>query len=247
MDSSGNAYVVWNIFVPGGALTVSKINADGTSVLYSIGIDGGITRATVFGRGIAVDSAGNAYATGLTARSEALGFPVTVGPDLTFNGGTDAIVAKIADTSACTLAVTTETTTLSPPNHKYAHVALADCITGVVDSCAGPLTVAAANATITRVTSDEPESAPGTGHTCNDALIVDSSTAALVRAERKGGGNGRVYSIDFTVTGPSGDTASGSCSVRVPAGGWSAVQDSAAFCVGAGCGAIPVHDPACTY
>ena len=38
------------------------------------------------GYGIAVDSSGNAYVTGYTASTEAT-FPVTVGPDLTYNGG----------------------------------------------------------------------------------------------------------------------------------------------------------------
>src|SRR3989441_6915661 len=51
-----------------------------------------------FGRGVAVDTAGNAYVTGGTGSSEAtlpVGFPVTVGPDLTYNGGFDAFVAKV--------------------------------------------------------------------------------------------------------------------------------------------------------
>src|SRR5258708_39533742 len=46
------------------------------------------------GSAIAVDSAGNAYVTGNTTLSEA-NFPVTVGPDLTFNGQRDAFVAKV--------------------------------------------------------------------------------------------------------------------------------------------------------
>jgi hypothetical protein len=44
-------------------------------------------------RAIAVDGAGNAYVTGYTNSSEAT-FPVTVGPDLTYNGG-DAFVVKV--------------------------------------------------------------------------------------------------------------------------------------------------------
>jgi hypothetical protein len=46
------------------------------------------------GYGIAVDSAGNAYVAGTTDSSQAT-FPVTVGPDLTSNGGFDAFVAKV--------------------------------------------------------------------------------------------------------------------------------------------------------
>jgi hypothetical protein len=44
------------------------------------------------GRGIAVDAAGNAYVTGYT---DSTSFPVKVGPDLTYNGGVDAFVAKV--------------------------------------------------------------------------------------------------------------------------------------------------------
>ncbi len=48
-----------------------------------------------YGNGIAVDSAGNAYVAGYTASNQS-SFPVSVGPDLTFNwGGYDAYVAKI--------------------------------------------------------------------------------------------------------------------------------------------------------
>ena len=47
-----------------------------------------------FGSDIAVDEKGNAYVTGVTDSTEA-SFPVKVGPDLTFNGGGDAFVAKV--------------------------------------------------------------------------------------------------------------------------------------------------------
>ena len=49
------------------------------------------------GQGIAVDGAGNAYVTGQSYADEYT-FPVTVGPDLTFNGGTygDAFAAKVS-------------------------------------------------------------------------------------------------------------------------------------------------------
>jgi hypothetical protein len=48
------------------------------------------------GLGIAIDESGNAYLTGHTSSTEAT-FPETVGPDLTYNGGTyDAFVAKVS-------------------------------------------------------------------------------------------------------------------------------------------------------
>jgi len=65
---------------------------DPATVIYC-GFIGGAAddRATA----VAVDSSGNAYLTGWTA---SLGFPVTAGPDLTFNGASgksDAFVAKV--------------------------------------------------------------------------------------------------------------------------------------------------------
>ncbi|MBI4774981.1 MAG: SBBP repeat-containing protein [Deltaproteobacteria bacterium] len=76
---------------------VAKVNAAGTALLYC-GYIGGLDAET--GWGIAVDTQGNAYVTGLTPSTEDT-FPVTVGPDLTFNGGTeDAFVAKINSTGS---------------------------------------------------------------------------------------------------------------------------------------------------
>ena len=46
------------------------------------------------GRGIAVDTEGNAYVVGDTLSTQTT-FPVAVGPDLTFNGSTEAVVAKV--------------------------------------------------------------------------------------------------------------------------------------------------------
>ena len=48
-----------------------------------------------FGYGIAVDTSGKAYVTGYTSCDEA-SFPVISGPDLIFNGGRDAFVARIS-------------------------------------------------------------------------------------------------------------------------------------------------------
>ena len=71
---------------------VAKLNASGTALVYC-GYIGGA--AGDGGIGIAVDGAGNAYVTGCTGSNEKT-FPVTVGPDVTHNGGNDAFVAKVA-------------------------------------------------------------------------------------------------------------------------------------------------------
>ena len=76
---------------------VAKINATGAGLLYC-GYLGGVGSEAGFG--IAVDAAGNAYVTGTTLSTEA-SFPVTIGPDLTYNGGDwDAFVAKVSLTGA---------------------------------------------------------------------------------------------------------------------------------------------------
>jgi len=70
---------------------VAKVNAAGTALIYA-GFIGGTGDDR--GKAIAVDSDGNAYIAGDT-NSTQISFPVTVGPDLTANGATDAFVAKV--------------------------------------------------------------------------------------------------------------------------------------------------------
>jgi Beta-propeller repeat len=75
---------------------VAKITPDGTGFVYAGYIGGS---GDDYGFGMAVDASGNAYLTGRTSSTEAT-FPVTLGPDLTYNGRTDAFVAKVAPDGA---------------------------------------------------------------------------------------------------------------------------------------------------
>jgi hypothetical protein len=70
---------------------VAKVNAAGTALLYC-GYIGG-SQLDVAWR-VAVDATGSAYVVGSTMSDEST-FPVTGGPDLTHNGGTDGFVAKV--------------------------------------------------------------------------------------------------------------------------------------------------------
>jgi hypothetical protein len=66
---------------------VAKISPDGRGLIYAGYIAGSQ------GNSIAVED-GEAYITGVTYASETI-FPVTIGPDLIYNGGEDAFVAKV--------------------------------------------------------------------------------------------------------------------------------------------------------
>ena len=73
---------------------VARVNPQGTG-LDSCGYIGGSSHESAYG--IAVDAAGSAYVAGRTPSSHQT-FPVTVGPDLTHNGGNDVFVARISVT-----------------------------------------------------------------------------------------------------------------------------------------------------
>jgi hypothetical protein len=75
---------------------VAKVHAGGTHLDYCgyIGGDGVEYGHSEIGDCIAVNSSGNAYVAGHTNSTEST-FPVVNGPDLTFNGLTDAFVARV--------------------------------------------------------------------------------------------------------------------------------------------------------
>lgn len=94
---------------------------------------------------------------------------------------------------------------LWPPSHRKVPVD----IVGVTDPDGDAVTIAVA-----AVTQDEPLNGLGDGNTRRDAVIRGSQ--ALIRAERAGGGNGRVYRIHFTATDSHGEACTGSVAVGVP-------------------------------
>lgn len=95
---------------------------------------------------------------------------------------------------------------LWPPNHKYREIT----IVGPTDPDGDSLTII-----IDGIYQDEAVDAPGSGNTAPDARGIGTSVAE-VRAERTGGGDGRVYHIYFTADDSMGASCSGEVLVGVP-------------------------------
>jgi hypothetical protein len=68
---------------------------------------------------------------------------------------------------------------------------------------------------ITQITSNEPADGLGDGNTSVDWQIVRAHKA-LLRAERAGGGSGRIYTLTVEVTDASGNSTNGTVQVTVP-------------------------------
>jgi len=97
---------------------------------------------------------------------------------------------------------------LWPPDHTLQPVA----VQGVTDSNGNPATVAI---TVTKITQDEPLTGGGSGSTSPDATGVGTATAML-RAERAGTGDGRVYHVSFGADNGKGGQCKGTVQVCVP-------------------------------
>ncbi len=138
--------------------------------------------------------------------SVALTFEVTVDDGL---GGmsSDSVTITVLDTNAppaCELAAASSNK-LWPPNHKLKTIE----ITGVMDPEDGSVAI-----TILGVTQDEPVDGQGDGDTSPDAVIQGDTV--LVRSERAGGGNGRIYRIEFEANDGAGGVCTGFVTVCVP-------------------------------
>jgi hypothetical protein len=96
--------------------------------------------------------------------------------------------------------------TLWPPNHKFVAVAVSISVT---DDCS------AVTSAIGSVTSDEPVNWLGDGNTEPDWIVTGALTV-LLRAERSGLLDGRVYTIGVTSTDDSGNATTSSTTVFVP-------------------------------
>ena len=131
------------------------------------------------------------------------------------NGGecSTEITVNVEDETDPEISVSNDQLGMWPPNHKYKTFTVADFGVSVTDNCG-----CCVEATITNVTSDEPDDVKGggDGNTKNDIVIASDGKSVKLRAERQGGGDGRVYTITLTAEDGSGNTTDATCEVIVP-------------------------------
>jgi hypothetical protein len=103
-------------------------------------------------------------------------------------------------------------TTLWPPNHRLVDV---NATVTAIDDCSAP------SVSLVSIVSTEPDDAEGTedGNTVGDIQGADSGTpnsSFLLRAERNGKGEGRVYEVTYAAVDAAGNPASSTALVFVP-------------------------------
>jgi len=116
----------------------------------------------------------------------------------------------VVDTTAPTLALSVSPAVLWPPNHKLVPITVSVDVSDVCDS----------NPTLrlVSITSNEGDLANGSGHASpdiQDAAFGTDDRQFLLRAERSGGGSGRIYTITYEAEDATGNVTSRQVTVTV--------------------------------
>lgn len=138
----------------------------------------------------------------------ALGGNVVVVRDLARSPVDDVCSATVTVVDRLPPEVTPRVVALWPPNHRMETIRPADCL-AVRDACDD-----APRAVFTWASVDEPDDATGDGNTSDDVQFAGCDAVA-VRAERRGNGDGRVYSLGVRVTDRAGHVVDSVCHVVV--------------------------------
>ena len=133
----------------------------------------------------------------------------------------DEVIITVQDTIPPEIDVSVSPDTLWPPNHKM--VSVSATVTAI-DNCD-----AVPDIILESITVNEGEesntfdanyySSTSDGNTSDDIQDADFGTADYnisLRAERSGGGNGRIYTITYSATDASGNISTASATVLVP-------------------------------
>lgn len=116
----------------------------------------------------------------------------------------------VVDITPPTISATTEPFLLKQNNHKYVGFSIDDFNVVANDNCS------VASVFISKVTSDEPEDWSADGSTLNDIVISGDCQTVMVRKERAGKGNGRVYTVELMAIDESGNMATTYVNILVP-------------------------------
>lgn len=123
----------------------------------------------------------------------------------------DTATVTLVDTTPPVVDVTLSPNVLRPPNHKLRTIHATVAVTDACDPNASFV--------LTSITSDEPDEGLGDGNFPNDiqgALFGTPDTQFLLRSERSGRGDGRIYTVVYTASDASGNDATDSAFVKVP-------------------------------
>jgi hypothetical protein len=142
--------------------------------------------------------------------------------DASGNSASCTTTVTVIDTTPPEISVTVSPDTLWPPDHKMVDIVATVTVSDICD--------AAPSVVLTSVTSSEPDNAQGKPWDSQDNTSGDGNTVGDIqgagigfedyefqlRAERAAKGDGRVYTITYTTTDASGNSASASATVVVP-------------------------------
>lgn len=149
--------------------------------------------------------------------------------DIAGNSTSATFVVTVNDTEAPSLVAIGDPVVLWPPNHQYVSFSIEDFVVSIEDNCTS---LEAADVAFDFVTSDEVEDARGGGDGNTDDDILFTGNTLNLRAERQGGGNGRVYTIHLVVTDEHQNQSTATAEVHVPHNRKrAAVNDGAAYTV----------------
>ena len=109
------------------------------------------------------------------------------------NRSTCIFSITVIDFEAPVITLSKDKTSKWPPNHKPFKIDIGDYIESITDNCE----VSMDDLVINKVSSDEEQNGSGDGNTENDIVIADDCRTVHLLAERKGSGNGRVYTINL--------------------------------------------------
>jgi len=125
----------------------------------------------------------------------------------------DDATVTVEDSQAPVVRLKADPFYLWPPNHELHQVQVQ---VHVRDRCASEDSV---EVELIEARSDEPDNGRGDGNTSNDIQGADLGSddrAVMLRAERSGNGNGRVYTLVYRVTDGSGNDTEAEAKVYVP-------------------------------